>query len=88
VGDKSVHRGWCYDHKSGIIHRSGFLSVAPAASMEYTERYGHIRSRGRERAMAGLVGGDVNAWLVFALLMLTAGLGGALWAAVRAGLPR
>jgi hypothetical protein len=33
--------------------------------------------------MAGLIGGDVNVWLLFALLMLSVGLGGALLAAIR-----
>jgi hypothetical protein len=33
--------------------------------------------------MTGLVGAEVNVWLLFALLMLAAGLGGALMAAIR-----
>jgi len=33
--------------------------------------------------MTGLVGGEVNVWLVFALLMLSIGLGSALFAAIR-----
>jgi len=38
--------------------------------------------------MTGLLGGECNVWLVIALLMLVAGLGGALLAAVRANLPQ
>jgi hypothetical protein len=35
--------------------------------------------------MVGVIGGEVNVWLVLALLVLVAGLGGALLAAVRSG---
>jgi hypothetical protein len=33
--------------------------------------------------MAGLIGGEVNTWLLLMLVVLVAGLGGALLAAVR-----
>jgi hypothetical protein len=33
--------------------------------------------------MTGLIGGEVNTWLLLMLLVLVAGLGGALLAAVR-----
>jgi hypothetical protein len=37
--------------------------------------------------MTGLLGSEVNVWLVIALLMLTLGLAGALVAATRNALP-